>query len=226
FTFWMELIESWGQITGEPTAWDLGPVSEIGIAELRRSFANGGAAASLASVAVAIVLLLVSGRFFRGFERLLRRTAREAQVVDQHPTPVQMLKCGHHRGHARAVHPTPVQMLKSFHVTVLGYTVIASAIWSAIALVEPTVPPGGRAVAVVVAFIEMTGLLWLVYARITGLWSFAMACAVLAGSGLGPLRLMRFLDDAARRGVLRQSGPVYQFRHARLQAHLAERAWD
>lgn len=206
FTFWMVLIESWGQVTGEPTAWDLGPVSEIGIAELRRSFANGGAAASLASVAVAIVLLLVSGRFFRGFERLLRRTAREAQVVDQHPTPVQMLK--------------------SFHVTVLGYTVIASAIWSAIALVEPTVPPGGRAVAVVVAFIEMTGLLWLVYARITGLWSFAMACAVLAGSGLGPLRLMRFLDDAARRGVLRQSGPVYQFRHARLQAHLAERAWD
>ncbi|MEU5870659.1 NACHT domain-containing protein [Glycomyces sp. NPDC047369] len=203
FTFWMVLIESWGQTTGEPTAWDLGPVSEIGIAELRRSFANGGAAAALASVAVAIVLLLVSGRFFRGFERLLRRTAREARVVEQHPTPVRMLK--------------------SFHVTVLGYTVIASAIWSAIALVEPTVPPVGRSVDVTVMFIEATGALWLVYARITGLWAFAMACVALAGSGLGPLRLMRFLDDAARRGVLRQAGPVYQFRHARLQAYLAER---
>jgi hypothetical protein len=32
-----------------------------------------------------------------------------------------------------------------------------------------------------------------------------------------------FLDDACRRGVLRQVGAVYQFRHARLQAHLTDR---
>ncbi|MDT7726059.1 MAG: hypothetical protein QOI21_2635 [Actinomycetota bacterium] len=37
-----------------------------------------------------------------------------------------------------------------------------------------------------------------------------------------PLRLMTFLDDAHRRGVLRQVGAVYQFRHARLQERLAE----
>lgn len=30
-----------------------------------------------------------------------------------------------------------------------------------------------------------------------------------------------FLDDAYRRGVLRQAGAVYQFRHIRLQQHLA-----
>ncbi|MGB7798405.1 MAG: trypsin-like peptidase domain-containing protein [Pseudonocardiaceae bacterium] len=35
-----------------------------------------------------------------------------------------------------------------------------------------------------------------------------------------PWRLMRFLDDAHRRGVLRQSGAMYQFRHARVQDHL------
>jgi hypothetical protein len=32
---------------------------------------------------------------------------------------------------------------------------------------------------------------------------------------------MRFLDDARERGVLRQSGKVYQFRHERLREHLA-----
>lgn len=37
-----------------------------------------------------------------------------------------------------------------------------------------------------------------------------------------PWALTAFLDDASRRGVLRQVGAVYQFRHARLQAHLAD----
>jgi hypothetical protein len=35
-----------------------------------------------------------------------------------------------------------------------------------------------------------------------------------------PWRLIAFLDDACRLGVLRQAGAVYQFRHARLQDHL------
>jgi hypothetical protein len=32
---------------------------------------------------------------------------------------------------------------------------------------------------------------------------------------------MRFLGDAHLRGVLRQSGRVYQFRHERLHDHIA-----
>lgn len=36
-----------------------------------------------------------------------------------------------------------------------------------------------------------------------------------------PRQLMRFLDDAHRAGLLRQVGPVYQFRHAKLQDRLA-----
>jgi hypothetical protein len=36
-----------------------------------------------------------------------------------------------------------------------------------------------------------------------------------------PRQLMRFLDDAHRTGLLRQVGPVYQFRHAKLQDRLA-----
>jgi hypothetical protein len=45
----------------------------------------------------------------------------------------------------------------------------------------------------------------------------------LASRGSTPLRLMRFLDDAHRRGVLRQVGAVYQFRHVRLEERLAAR---
>jgi DNA-binding XRE family transcriptional regulator len=40
-------------------------------------------------------------------------------------------------------------------------------------------------------------------------------------TGRLPWRLPDFLDDAYRRGVLRQSGAVHQFRHLRLQHHLA-----
>jgi transcriptional regulator with XRE-family HTH domain len=50
---------------------------------------------------------------------------------------------------------------------------------------------------------------WLVIARI---W--------LPLTGRLPWSVAAFLDDACRRGVLRQVGAVYQFRHARLQTHL------
>jgi hypothetical protein len=45
----------------------------------------------------------------------------------------------------------------------------------------------------------------------------------LAIRGYLPWQLMRFLADAHRRGVLRQAGAVYQFRHAELQRSLAAR---
>jgi hypothetical protein len=49
---------------------------------------------------------------------------------------------------------------------------------------------------------------------------FAIARVWLALLRRLPLRVMAFLDDAHRRGVLRQVGAAYQFRHARLQDHL------
>lgn len=51
---------------------------------------------------------------------------------------------------------------------------------------------------------------WLVFARF---W--------LPLTGRLPWRVAAFLDDAYHRGVLRRAGAVYQFRHARLQDHLA-----
>ena len=41
-------------------------------------------------------------------------------------------------------------------------------------------------------------------------------------TGRLPRNLFAFLEDAYERGVLRQSGSVYQFRHERLQRHLAD----
>lgn len=59
---------------------------------------------------------------------------------------------------------------------------------------------------------------WLM-ARASG--RFRFVCAVLALRGRLPWRTMTFLRDAHHRGVLRQAGAVYQFRHARLQERLA-----
>ncbi|MER5938012.1 helix-turn-helix domain-containing protein [Streptomyces sp. NPDC001928] len=42
-------------------------------------------------------------------------------------------------------------------------------------------------------------------------------------TGRLPWAVVTFLEDAYQRGVLRQAGAVYQFRHARLQHHLAQR---
>lgn len=52
---------------------------------------------------------------------------------------------------------------------------------------------------------------------------YTLALVWLAVQGKLPLRLMRFLDDAHRRGVLRQAGASFQFRHDRLQRHLSLR---
>jgi hypothetical protein len=51
---------------------------------------------------------------------------------------------------------------------------------------------------------------------------YVLAARWLAGTGRLPWRLMTFLDDAYRLGLLRVVGPAYQFRHAELQDHLAD----
>ncbi|WP_194926885.1 NACHT domain-containing protein [Catenulispora pinisilvae] len=56
-----------------------------------------------------------------------------------------------------------------------------------------------------------------------GQW-VAVARIWLPLNGALPWRLVAFLDDGCRRGVLRQSGAVYQFRHARLREHLIQHA--
>lgn len=52
---------------------------------------------------------------------------------------------------------------------------------------------------------------------------FHVARIWLSARGKIPWRIMQFLDDAHARGVLRQAGPVCQFRHVRLQEQLSGR---
>ena len=56
----------------------------------------------------------------------------------------------------------------------------------------------------------------------SGSWGrFIVTRLWLARRGLVPLRLMRFLDDAYQRQVLRQANGYYEFRHRSLQRYLA-----
>ena len=81
---------------------------------------------------------------------------------------------------------------------------------------------------------QVTGLVlvfvWLlVFGLVFGLlfprtWTASLTFAQLAMRWHTPVRLLRFLDDARERDVLRTVGPIYQFRHARLQDRLAQQA--
>ncbi|GAA1017745.1 hypothetical protein Aple_024950 [Acrocarpospora pleiomorpha] len=53
-------------------------------------------------------------------------------------------------------------------------------------------------------------------------WSYLFTVSYLNRRRILPRNLMAFLDDAHRLGLLRAVGPIYQFRHADLQDHLAD----
>ncbi len=57
------------------------------------------------------------------------------------------------------------------------------------------------------------------FAQSAWCWSLVSRCWLALTDKL-PWRPMAFLNDAHQRGVLRQTGAVYQFRHARLQDRL------
>lgn len=117
----------------------------------------------------------------------------------------------------------PTDLLRANRVTVvaefltwglaLGLTHLLMVVFTQGPL-EPVDVPRDLAVGAVIGLaigISLTAWgQWLVFARI---W--------LPLTGRLPWAVAAFLDDASRRGVLRQVGAVYQFRHARLQAHLA-----
>lgn len=83
---------------------------------------------------------------------------------------------------------------------------------------------GGHVAAIV------AGLVWaLAFGLVFGLlfprtWTVSLTFAQLAQRHHTPVRLLGFLEDARQRDVLRTVGPIYQFRHARLQDRLAGQA--
>jgi hypothetical protein len=84
----------------------------------------------------------------------------------------------------------------------------------------------GTSIALVVAAF---GIICLLYSTLFGeMNSYAAASLIftearieLAFSRRMPMRMMTFLADAHRRGVLRRAGALYEFRHIRLQQRLA-----
>ncbi|WP_344422105.1 NACHT domain-containing protein [Streptomyces lavendulocolor] len=83
----------------------------------------------------------------------------------------------------------------------------------------PVAPEVLRAVATLVLGVGPTGL---VLALAASSWPhYTAARLVLAARGRLPWRLQAFLDDAHELGLLRQVGPVHQFRHARLRERMA-----
>ncbi|MFG2062690.1 hypothetical protein ACGFIK_14860 [Micromonospora sp. NPDC048871] len=76
-------------------------------------------------------------------------------------------------------------------------------------------------VVAVVIGIAVGAAAWIGYTLTSTAWGwFCLIHVRLALTGALPWRLMRFLANAHRRRVLRQTGPVYEFRHSRLQDFL------
>jgi hypothetical protein len=81
-----------------------------------------------------------------------------------------------------------------------------------------------RLAADIERIIVMAAALGLLAVALSTWGQLQAAQAWLAVRGRLPWRLMDFLKDAHARGVLRQSGAAYQFRHVRLQERLVARA--
>ncbi|WP_026257635.1 helix-turn-helix domain-containing protein [Actinopolymorpha alba] len=106
-----------------------------------------------------------------------------------------------------------VQSLIFGLVTCAGYTIVVVALhgpWYGLAYGLSYGLVLGLGVGLGAASLTAWGT-WMVFARV---W--------LPLNGRLPWSLPAFLEDAYRRGVLRRSGAVYQFRHARLQDHLTK----
>ena len=88
---------------------------------------------------------------------------------------------------------------------------------------------GGRLTSDIAATLPLGVALGLAFGLPLGLavgahhawWCYLLATLRLRRQRLLPRDLISFLDDAYRLGLLRTVGPVYQFRHADLQDHLA-----
>ncbi|MGM1063048.1 NACHT domain-containing protein [Saccharothrix sp. Mg75] len=109
---------------------------------------------------------------------------------------------------------------------VYGVAITAGA-WSLVRLPDGASEPLFFGPVAVLRMVLLSGLsCGLCYCLALTAWGqwvlFARTCLPLAGRL--PRSLPAFLDDATRRGVLRQAGAVHQFRHARLQDRLLRTA--
>ncbi len=118
---------------------------------------------------------------------------------------------------ARAVNPESV--LRADRAGVLFLGSLGGALYGA----SFAIGSGDSVLAVIVSssIFALVGVLALGLGTAWG--GFVIGRTWLAATGRFPWRAMTFLADAHRRGVLRQTGAVYQFRHASLQRSLSRR---
>ncbi len=152
--------------------------------------------ASFALVVVCSVLVVITGEQAGGISR--RRTDAWGPL-----TPVTSWRSDFRHGMRIAI---LAGAAAGFMVGALSATA-ASAAAAAIMGIDI-----GAAVCIATALASTTT--WPVCLALTQLF---MGCGT-------PIRLLAFLDGARKKNVLRTVGPVYQFRHARLQDRLAEQA--
>jgi hypothetical protein len=105
-------------------------------------------------------------------------------------------------------------------LTVLATSVGSLVIWVAIWVVSGPGLGAKDALAIGIACVLAVGAMTAPVIETCWL-PFLWASLLLAARHRLPFRLMEFLDDMYRLGLLRIVGPVYQFRHAALQDHLA-----
>jgi len=92
-------------------------------------------------------------------------------------------------------------------------------------LYEDGRPAYGYGALALVATVELGlvaglgSILWLGLRR-SATWWYGIAVPLLTRQRTLPTRPLQFLEDAYRRGVMRQAGMVYEFRHVRLAEHL------
>lgn len=127
---------------------------------------------------------------------------------------------------ARAV--SPLTGLHTDRATVItrGVVLLSSAVVIELLIRHIYVTVGSPAATV--EYLGLTGSAWLLvapFAVFLSAWGwFVITRLWLCAAGRLPWRLMTFLEEAHKRGVLRQTGAAYEFRHARLQEQLATAA--
>jgi hypothetical protein len=109
--------------------------------------------------------------------------------------------------------------------TFLGVGLATGLLAGLVTKIMAGVDPGlGRGVALWIVSVGLGLSAALVAACIQATWgTYTITRCWLALRHRLPWRLMGFLADAHERGVLRQAGAFYQFRHSELQDYLATR---
>jgi len=124
---------------------------------------------------------------------------------------------GMHTDVARASSSAAIR--RADRAAAIGYSAVSAVLGGTTVGVGATLITGtwaGIDFAVIYAMVYAVA----VYSFTAGHTFLVARVCLVAGRRL-PWQLPGFLDDAHRRGVLRQVGAVYQFRHARLQDRLA-----